>query len=205
MSRLHPMYLNIAAGKLGALIEDKPNKYFLINLDPMYMNGLAAHVVEKSALYWDTHDSGKNPRVQMLCNSTANEFLERTVLKFDKIFIYRYLEHVSFTDVLYFIYLLSTVTNPGATIDVIVPNYQVLAQMLILENVYDYDFEQKNILLTTELLNEPSCPHASIWTPERAKYFWEFENRFKVKRENIETEFVFDGRDIYFRFQAERI
>jgi hypothetical protein len=199
------MYLNVAAGKIGAIMEETPKKYCIINLDPMYLTGLSAKETEYQALYWHNHDSHNNPRKQILCKAPANEFLERTILTFDKIFIYRYLEHVSFTEVLYFIYLLSMVTKPGATVDVIVPNYQVLAQMLMLENVYDYDFEQKNILLTTELLNEPSCPHASIWTPDRAVYFWEFENRFKVDPKNIETEFVFDGRDIYFRFQAERI
>jgi hypothetical protein len=90
-------------------------------------------------------------------------------------------------------------------VDIIVPNYNTLADMILNESVSSPDFEKDNILLTTELLNEPSCPHASIWTPERATYFWEFEGRFEVKPETVDPHFVFDGRNIYLRFQAERI
>ena len=79
--------------------------------------------------------------------------------------------------------------------------------MLIDEEKYkendDFNFQAHNILLTTELLNEPSCPHASIWTPERARYFFELEGRFNVTY--MVNNFLFDGRQIYMRFMAERI
>jgi hypothetical protein len=57
--------------------------------------------------------------------------------------------------------------------------------------------------LTTELLNEPSCPHASIWTEWRAHHLFTLEGRFKIK--DIQKNFKFDDRDIYLRFIAERI
>lgn len=169
----------------------------------MYLTGLSAKETEHQALYWQNHNIQNNLRKQILCKAPANEFLEKTILTFDKIFIYRYLEHVSFTEVLYFIYLLSTVTKPGAEIDVIVPDYKILANILLLENVNSKDFEKNNILLTTELLNEPSCPHASIWTVDRALYFWSLEDRFRIRE--ITTPYSFDGRYIYLRFIAERI
>ncbi len=131
-------------------------------------------------------------------------FMERIRTIFDRVVMYRFLEHVSFTQVNYFIYLVSTVIESGGIVDIIVPNYEQLATMILKEDIkLDKNFEASNILLTTELLNEPSCPHASIWTPQRAKYFWELEGRFIVKE--IEPKFEFDGRDIYMRFFARRV
>jgi hypothetical protein len=126
---------------------------------------------------------------------------------FDRVVIYRFLEHVSFTQVEYFIYLVSTLLKHNGVVDVIVPNYKHLADMILTEEFHhenpDFDFHAWNILLTTELLNEPSCPHASIWTPQRMKYFWELEGRFRVSKQ-LES-FKFDGREIYLRSLIERI
>lgn len=203
MSKINPLFLNIAGGKILKPLMQMPDKYFMINLDPMYMNGLSPQEAEKEALSWDRKEWYKYPVKKILCSATANDFLEKTILKFDKIFIYRYLEHVPFDQVLYFIYLISTVMKPGAEVDVIVPNYAILAKMLLNETTYSTDFERNNIILTTEMLNEPSCPHASIWTIQRAIHFWTFEVRFNVK--DIVNPCQFDGRDIYLRFTAERI
>jgi len=195
--------LNIAAGKfqpIGLLLEmDEP--HFLVNLDTMYYQFDEEKDIEASFDLWtETTDKVFH------CKEDAFQFMERTRIMFDKICIYRFLEHVSFTQVQYFIYLLSTVTNPGALIDIIVPNYNNLATMILQEDPLDPaggNFEAHNIELTTELLNEPSCPHASIWTPSRARYFMELEGRFRV--EDVNERFEFDGRDIYLRFWAERI
>ena len=75
--------------------------------------------------------------------------------------------------------------------------------MVLDENPTCPAFEEHNILVTTELLNEPSCPHASIWTVDRAYHFFEMEGRFKV--DNVIPNFKFENRDIYLRFQARRI
>lgn len=203
MDKLLPMFLNIGAGKIEPILEF-PRRYCLINLDPMFMGALSAEEAETHAHDWKYKQGYQNYiNTKIYSHSEANPFLERTVLKFDKIFMYRYLEHVPFDQVLYFIYLLSTVTKPGAEIDVIVPDYKILANILLLENINSKDFEKNNILLTTELLNEPSCPHASIWTVDRALYFWSLEDRFRIRE--ITTPYSFDGRHIYLRFIAERI
>jgi len=91
----------------------------------------------------------------------------------------------------------------GAKMDVIVPNYRTLAGRLFDEDVSSPNFEAEDIITTFELLNEPYCPHSSIWTMNRVKHFLELEGRFKVT--NMDPKFNFDGRDIYLRFQAERI
>jgi hypothetical protein len=98
---------------------------------------------------------------------------------------------------------MSTALKIGGEIDIIVPNYRTLAKMLLNENVNGANFLKHNITLTYELLNEPSCPHASIWTKERANFFFTYEERFKIT--NFDPNYEFDGRDIYLRFIAKRI
>jgi hypothetical protein len=195
----HKKILNIAAGKFKPIELKSP--YLLLNVDTMYYEptekpGDAEYGIQT----WKKPDD-----CVFYTKEDAFRFMENTIINdFDLITIYRFLEHVSFTQVEYFIYLLSTVTQPGAKVDVIVPNYMLLANMILKDDPFtDKDFAANNILLTTELLNEPSCPHASIWTPNRAAYYFELEKRFKIIEMNYS--YKFDGRDIYLRFIAERI
>jgi len=190
--------LNIAAGKFKPLGFPPKDPYILVNLDTMYYQIDEPGYIEKKFSTW----TGQSPKT-FHCNIDAFQFMERTRLSFDTVCIYRFLEHVSFTNLMYFIYLISTVTEKGSIVDVIVPNYEILSTMILNEDCKRPEFEADNILLTTELLNEPSCPHASIWTPDRAYHFWEMEERFKIK--DLIRNFTFDGRDIYLRFSAERI
>jgi len=194
--------LNIAAGKIKPILEDDASKQsnLLVNLDTSYYSYMDPDIIEEAISAWNHHTSKVD--FEYYCKEDAFTFMERTNVVFDRICVYRFLEHVPMDRVLYFIYLLSTVLKSGEVVDIIVPNYYMLAVMLYNENVRSPDFEANNILLTTEILNEPGCPHASIWTPDRARHFMEMEGRFKV--ENIEPEYNFDGRDIYLRFQARR-
>ena len=196
--------LNVAGGKEKPIFDtpfDQIRSKFILNVDSSYFSKTTPEEVEIEIQNWD-----KRSNKTMFLSMNIFEFLERTTIKFDHVSIYRFLEHVSFTNVLYFIYLISTITKKGSAVDVIVPNYKILASMILNEDKYhqlkDFNFEQWNIQLTTELLNEPSCPHASIWTDTRAKYFWELENRFKVDK--INPAYIFDGREIYLRFKANR-
>ena len=200
--------LNIAAGKFNPLPIGNENLLlpkFIANVDTSYFTNANADIIEKNITDWE-NDQDRITQKSYL-NMNVFEFMERTIINFDRISIYRFLEHVSFTQVEYFIYLVSTVLRKGGLVDVIVPNYKYLAQMILDEDNYkqvpDFDFVSHNILLTTELLNQPPDSHASIWTPERIKYFWELEGRFKVK-ETIPS-FKFDGRSIYLRSIIERI
>lgn len=191
--------LNIAAGKLDPIFDNdiKDEYVYLINLDPMYFDAANAQLTENHYIHWDESKS-----VKCYCNESAETFMERTKIIFDHVCIYRFLEHISFTEVEYFIYLLSTITKKDSIIDIIVPNYEILAELIIKDDPEDPDFAADNILLTTELLNEPSCPHASIWTIPRIYHFFELEGYFKVI--DVEDEYEFDGRDIYVRFKVKR-
>ncbi len=187
--------LNIASGKLYPL--DLPETYFLINNDIMHYYHTTPDIIEEEWLDWI-----ETLNKTYYCKTDIYEFMERTKIIFDKVCIYRFLEHVPMDKIIYFIYLISTITVKGSKIDIIVPNYKKLAEMLLNEKIDD-TFNNNNILLTTELLNQPPDPHTSIWTVDRAYHFWEMEGRFKI--ENIESNYEFDGRDIYLRFWAERL
>lgn len=198
MNKLFQRILNIAAGKFMPLDPNGSKHYHVLNVDTMYYNANTPEKTEELALTLP-----KISNKVIYCNSDVFEFMERTMLSFDRVCIYRFLEHVSMDKILYFIYLVSTVTKRGAEVDVIVPNYAILAEMLLNEHPTHPNFDRQNVELTTELLNEPSCPHASIWTDARAKHFWEFEGRFKII--DVCNHFDFDGRNIYLRFWAERL
>lgn len=197
--------LNVAAGKqkpLSVLNKKIIGSYFLINLDTSYYSAWSAEKIEHDGTFWDSNQT-KRDTYECFCNEDAYEFMERTRLIFDIVCIYRFLEHVPFDRLLYFIYLLSTITRKGSVVDIIVPNYEILAKMLLEEDVYSSNFEANNILLTTEIVNEPGCPHASLWTPSRAVKFFGLEKRFQVHK--MVSPYEFDGRNIYMRFHAKRV
>jgi len=196
--------LNLGAGKLTPIVDDKIiAPWCMVHVDQSYFYGDTPNVIEMRYETWKKESDGNN--IEMHCISDVFEFMERTTMIFDRVSMYRFLEHIPFDRVAYFIYLVSTVTKSGGLVDVIVPNYKVLAEMIQNEYPYDKEFEASNILLTTELLNEPGCPHASIWTPIRAFYYWQLEKRFEIHQTNMFENFNFDGRDIYMRFLATRL
>lgn len=202
------LILNIAAGKFAPLPMPEDSSMlpqYVLNIDTSYFSELTPSEVEKDMEQW--YDDPDRVSKVVNLNMDIFEFMERTSFVFDRVVIYRFLEHVTFTQVEYFIYLVSTVIRAECIVDVIVPDYKILANMLINEDHYkgnnDFNFEAHNILLTTELLNEPSCPHASIWTEERMKRFWELEGRFKVALQR--SGYEFDGRHIYLRSLIKRL
>ncbi len=193
--------LNIAAGKINPLdLPDYP--YLLVNLDTMYLRNDWENGFERMHFEWKFVTHAKS--LVKYINMDVYEFLERYSTKFDRIVIYRFMEHVPLNKLLYFIYLLSTAVEVEGYIDIIVPNIEILAQKILNERDLSIDeFPAHDILVTTEVVNEESSPHLSLWSPLRAKYYFELEGRFKV--ENIVTPFEFDGRDIYMRFKARRV
>lgn len=196
-------YLNIAAGKIYPIGFDVDNDNFLVQLDKMYWAVNEIRHIEMGHERWLKKFEGEINH----CDEDAFDFLANYKYQFDNISCYRFLEHVTKTDIQGFIYLLSTALKIGGTLDIIVPNYETLADMILNENlskdVNHADWERHDTILTYELLNEPSMPHASIWTPNRIKYFFGLEERFEIKL--MDPNYVFDGRDIYIRAIFERI
>lgn len=187
------LILNVAAGNQPILDLDKISKKemtVVINIDKGYLSGKTPQETERILTETD------KPPAKIYCCGDAWEFLERTHLKFDYIAVYRYLEHIPFTQVSYFIYLLYRVSNFGGIVDIVVPDYEKLAKMILEEDVNSVNFEKHNILVTTELLNEAFSPHTCIWTKARLQKFFELEKYFKTLSIN---DCCLDGRDIYIR------
>lgn len=193
----HVKILNIGAGKINPIDIRNFDRYFLVNLDTMYNLGCNSAQIE------NMHTLKDQDRFTAKCNDCIDKFLENYYYRFNLITMYRYLEHVPFDNVLYFIYKLSTALELGGYIDVIVPDYKTLARRILSEDPGELGFESHNILVTTELLNTPSDPHASIWTVDRIIHFFRLEGRFEVVK--YFKNYKFDGRDIYIRAIIERI
>ena len=201
MKKIHPWILNIGSGKIKVPIEDYVplnRTYSLVNIDNNYFNSDNPDEIEKY------YQSLSRDKLKFNCRYDIFEFMERTIMKFDYIFIYRFVEHISRDKLLYFIYLLSTITEKDATIDLISPNYQLLAEMILEEKpLKDPDFDKNDIIISTELFNEINDPHLNVTTPDRIKRLFEYEGRFVVI-DYVQTK-CFDGRDIYFRSIIRRV
>lgn len=195
------IYLNVCGGKILPLEFDK-TKDIVVNVDKRYFNEIRISDLENIHKHKFYTDYG-NYEHTFYCNHDIYEFINNYVYTFDRIAMYRFLEHVPKDTVLYFIYLLSTVAKIGGTVDVIVPDCELLAKRILEEDVNAPNFEAEDIITTYELLNEAASPHVSLWSEQRAKYFFELEGRFKITK--VEKSFDFDGRDIYLRFEAVRI
>lgn len=197
--------LNLGAGKMKPLDIDKnlndlerSEYYYLINLDQGYPDDICeSHIQE---IYVRQLSENR----EYYCNMDMFDYLNKTLQTFDQVCMYRVLEHISFTQVEYFIYLLSTVMKAGSHVDIVVPDIRKLSQ-LVIEKLHpqDPDFRYWYTLLTTEIVNEVYDPHKSIWSAEMIKYFWELEKRFKVN--SLVEDYEFDGRDIYIRAIIERV
>jgi hypothetical protein len=198
--------LNIGAGNILPIDLYKFDKTFLLNIDSGYDFDICDDIKSIDL----THHKAVNNNLRSIdgdrylfrSGQDIYGFLETYYHKFDLVTIYRFLEHVEFSNVPYFIYLLSRVTQKDSLIDVIVPNYRILAEMILDDDPNSTTFEHDNILLTTELLNEPNDPHASIWTVGRLLYFFELEKRFQME---CIRDFEFENRDIYLRAIFRRV
>jgi len=196
--------LNIGAGKENDHVKYldyiKNMNYFMVNIDKNYFTSNHPVHVEVAYEMW-LLDKIKNRTMCVSCD--IFEFLERYKYRFDFITMYRFFEHIPRDKLLYFIYLLSTITEIGGIIDIIAPNYQILAQKILDENPFDPEFDKHDILISTEMFNEPSDPHNNITTPDRIKRLFEYEERFEV--EELFKPYLFDDREIYFRTLIRRI
>jgi len=194
-------FLNICGGKFYPIDFDKLifNRAFLLNVDQIYFSQVTPEDVQ-----YDFEEWIKYPVCKIInLNYDIYQFIERFPLTFNFVSIYRFLEHVPKSEVLHFIWLLSTVCKINGYIDVIVPDYKKLAERILNENPYDNNFEAEDIITTYELVNEQPSPHLSIWTSDRLKYFFELEGRFETVK--CAKNYEFDGRNLYIRYIAKRI
>lgn len=188
------LILNLGCGKNVPM--DLPEKFDLINIDSSMYRVHSEEEIFKKIL--EENDVNQI----FFFNDDAPSFLEQCPIKFDKIVMYRFLEHISRKNLLYFIYILAGALKENGEMDIIVPDHQKLAKKLAEETEQDMEDINHDITITTEFLNEPSDPHGSLWSPLRAKYYLELENRFDVTR--IYRNFEYDGRNTHIRIIAKR-
>jgi hypothetical protein len=189
--------LNLGSGKINLNFDKKDN--FIINLDRNYFTSVTPLYAELKYFKWL---SGVISKCELDVKYDIFEFLEVYKYKLNKIIIYRLFEHLCRDKILYFIYLLSTVTENGSTIDLISPDFKLLSKMILNEDINDINFGKNDIIISTEIFNEVSDPHMNITTIDRIKYLFEYEGRFEVI--NSISPYKYDGRDIYFRSLIRR-
>lgn len=191
------LILNLAGGKLKPL--DLVSDDTVMNLDIIYDNNICNTLSNINREYMLGH------RLFHSCyiSHDIEDFLNKILVKFDRISIYRYLEHIPKSQVIYFIYLLSTCVKVGGEIDVIVPDAKILAKKILEEDVDSKTWESDDLLITYELLADQPSPHLSLWTKDRLIKLFEREGNFKSVK--VEENFLFDGRSIYLRYIAKRI
>jgi hypothetical protein len=186
--------LNLAGGKLAPL--DIERGSMIVNVDKCYFDYITPDQFDN--LYLAKAIS----TTPLYINHDVYDFMERTIAKFDRIAVYRFLEHVSKSNVQYFIYLLANCTKVGGEVDIIVPDAQLLARKLLDEDVDSPTWESDDLLITYELVADQPSPHLSIWTSDRLIKLFEREGNFKTK--SVDRYFEFDGRNIYIRYKAIR-
>ena len=150
------------------------------------------------------------PKYVKLVSKDIVTYLQQTTIKFDYVICYRVLEHISFRELDFLLYLISKVCNNNAILDIIVPNHIELYKKLMyldenFERLSPLEFMRTYITLTTEIYPHDGSPldmHKSIWTPSLIRYYVELENHFQVQ--SIDPHFSFDNKDIYLRCIAQR-
>lgn len=118
------------------------------------------------------------------------------------IYSQRVFEHIKTEDISYLLYLLYECSVADAKLEIIVPNFQYVFQdalSLDADKMTAKEFNRKLIECTTELFNEPTDPHRSIWTTALAKYYIELEGYWKI--DDI-THIKIDQRSWYMKITA---
>ena len=203
--------LNLGSGNKGLVPYDFPTG-FIVNVDLNFLNSSSISGIYKYQQEFNNDDDIEC--VNYYFRGEALHFLDEYPGTFNYVASYRFFEHIGKFDLLYFLYQVANIMNKDAELDIIVPNYITLANRILNEEKILRDipitepprlpanWENQDIITTTEVVNTPDMPHASIWTPQRAKYYLELEERFEVI--SIDEEFDFDGRNVYMRIKAKR-
>lgn len=135
-----------------------------------------------------------------------NHFLEEYVGEpFDDVQAKRVFEHIPYTEILYVLYLIYTVTRLGGILNIVVPDYNmVLGEIQAAEPkmVSATTFNRTMVWCHTEIFNEPNDPHRSIWTKNLAEYYIELEGYWKLDKLEYVT---IDNRSWYMDITAVKV
>jgi len=217
-------FLNLGAGRSKPLELPTDKPYFLMNVDRMYkaMSSFKDDVGYNSLVgairAWhkfvnersESFNSETPPWIHYVGEDIPT-FLDTYLEQFQNITIYRYLEHIPWTKLGYFIYQVSQLVEQSGIVDIIVPNFVTLGERLKsleedLESGECLDsqwLENELIILNSEFVNEPFDPHQCMTSPQILHRAFTTEGRFKLVKSW--PQFNYDGRDIYMRMIFKRI
>lgn len=116
----------------------------------------------------------------------------------------RFFEHIKYDRIGELLYLLYGISRPSAQLSIIVPDYNKVFETLSNLDLESnpIPFQEKLIQIHTEVFNEISDPHRSIWNEQLAYYYITMEHYWDIK--NIDP-ISLDGRDWYLQIDCERI
>jgi hypothetical protein len=104
--------------------------------------------------------------------------------KFDAVIACRVFEHFTPHDILYLLYLLKDLTKSYGNLVIIVPDFDVIikeVQNFSVEKSFS-EMELSLIRIITEIFNEPSDPHRSIWNRSFASYYLTLEKYWDIEK-----------------------
>jgi len=171
------------------------------NNEDLYKNNIVT-CVDRS--YYNSNiNIMKKPGINFSCSDIIS-FLENTEKMFHIIIADRVFEHFSYDQIPYVLYLCKEVLYDGGKIEITVPNFQQVFDVVDQINYISdnpLDFNRKMIDVHTELFNTPNDPHRSIWTMHLATYYMEIEGFWKdIKISEVKL----DNRDWYMKIEATK-
>ena len=185
--------LHIGSGRRVDYVNSRAFNDKIIHVDRMYTNREDTENVQYSDL-------------------DIFEFLETYEYKdITNIYACRVFEHIPSNKIPYLLYLLSEVSEERrpypkglSTLNIIVPDFNAVAKRLknINRHLSAVVFNRDLIDIETELFNEPSDPHRSVWTKELAHYYFELEGFWNIKK--IHMNMQLDNRNWYMNILAEK-
>jgi hypothetical protein len=102
--------LNLGAGQeIPEIFRVEEPPLFMVSVDKIFYTFDIPSTVEKNYEHFLNRRGILNEKLHYRINSDIFDFLSRTIMKFDIVIMHRVLEHISFTQVNYFFYLLSIV------------------------------------------------------------------------------------------------
>jgi len=160
-------------------------------------------LLEKNNMSFNLHFY-KGNFIEVIHSANFYKFKEQC----DLAIAYRVMEHIPRKEIDFALYSIWKTLKPEGILDIIVPNFINLAKFILQEdeifsNNKFSEIVKYDILVSTEIYNEPSDPHQSIWTPTRAKIYIETEGLFKIH--SIKEKYVIDNRDIYMRVISRKV
>ena len=123
---------------------------------------------------------------------------------FDRIHSRRFFEHLTESEISYLIYLLYEVSKKETLLDIIVPDFDKVSNVvksLDPNNMSVIEFNKNMVSVITEIYNTENDPHKSIWNEQLGRYYIELESYWKVV--DINKNINISNRDWYLHFRAE--